>query len=160
MSPRPLKWTPSELHNEGKKYKTKQDFRNGSPSAFQTAAKLGLLDSVCAHMPEQRHANYTLAGIMSVAKNYKNRSLFRSEHKALYNAAQSNGWLDHVLEHMDASTHSHPRGYWTKDKCLEVAATCPTYGEFRQKYQWAYVKSLREGWIDDISLIFEKKQQK
>lgn len=42
------------------------------------------------------------------------------------------------------------RGYWTKEKCQEVALLCKYRNEFNKKYKVAYVTSSKNGWLSEI----------
>jgi hypothetical protein len=46
----PSKWSLDNLKKEAKKYKNKKSFRLGSPNAYQTAYKNGVLDQITSHM--------------------------------------------------------------------------------------------------------------
>jgi predicted GIY-YIG superfamily endonuclease len=48
------------------------------------------------------------------------------------------------------SSKRKPNGYWTKEKCQEVALLCNRKCDFEKKYKSAYTKSLNNGWIDEI----------
>jgi predicted GIY-YIG superfamily endonuclease len=43
-----------------------------------------------------------------------------------------------------------PSGYWTKERCGEVASLCNSRSEFRLKYISAYNNSWEFGWLDEI----------
>lgn len=42
------------------------------------------------------------------------------------------------------------KGFWTKEKCKEVALLCEYRNEFNRKYKTAYVTSSKNGWLDEI----------
>jgi hypothetical protein len=42
------------------------------------------------------------------------------------------------------------RGYWTKEKCKEVALLCKYRTEFSKNYKVAYVTSSKKGWLSEI----------
>lgn len=44
-----------------------------------------------------------------------------------------------------------PSGYWTYEKCKEVALKCKTKSEFLKKYKGAYLKTIKNKWMDDFS---------
>lgn len=45
-------WTEKRCGEEALKYKTRNEFRLGSPTAYSNAQKGGYLDSICNHMPK------------------------------------------------------------------------------------------------------------
>jgi hypothetical protein len=42
------------------------------------------------------------------------------------------------------------KGYWTKEKCIDVSNNCNNRKEFRKKYKSAYTACYRNGWLNDI----------
>lgn len=55
-----------------------------------------------------------------------------------------------------------PRGYWTKEKCQDVSLLCSSKSEYQSKYRSSYIRSLKKGWLDEITnhmniLIANKK---
>jgi len=48
--------------------------------------------------------------------------------------------------------------YWTKEKCIEAANKCKTTHEFIEKYCGAYYSSLKNKWINDVTLNLEKSK--
>jgi len=48
------------------------------------------------------------------------------------------------------SKSEYPRGYWTKEKCQEVASLFNTRNEFAKAYKGAYTKAYRNGCLDEI----------
>ena len=43
---------------------------------------------------------------------------------------------------------------WTKEKCIDAAKSCNSRTEFCEKYRGAYSSSVKNGWINDIYLIY------
>ncbi len=43
-----------------------------------------------------------------------------------------------------------PRGYWNKERCHEIALTCKTRTEFRDKDLGAYMFSQKHGWLNEM----------
>lgn len=43
-----------------------------------------------------------------------------------------------------------PKGFWTKEKCLEAALKCKTRTEFKTLYSRAWSVSKKNGWLDDF----------
>lgn len=82
---------------------------------------------------------------------YKTRSEFVKNNKGAYERSRLNGWLDDVCSHMGSGSISRkPSGYWTKDKCIDMALNCSSRKEFAEKYNSAYERSRFNGWLDDV----------
>jgi len=41
-------------------------------------------------------------------------------------------------------------GYWTYEKCKNLALKCTSRMDFKNKYSFPYVISIRNGWLDEI----------
>ena len=50
--------------------------------------------------------------------------------------------------------------YWTKEKCQEVALKYETKNDFRLKDNYPYVKSYKNGWLDDICSHMQPDKKK
>ena len=46
---------------------------------------------------------------------------------------------------------------WTKEKCKEVALTCKTRTEFREKYSGAVSVATKNDWMDEFCSHMKKK---
>jgi predicted GIY-YIG superfamily endonuclease len=79
---------------------------------------------------------------------YKNRGEFQKGSSGAYISSLRNGWLDDVCSHMIEIIK--PKGYWTKKNCKKEALKYTTRNEFQKESRSAYLKSLRNGWLDDI----------
>jgi hypothetical protein len=96
--------------------------------------------------------------ISKEAKKYKTRKDFYTNNNSAYTLASKNGWLQDVCSHMKGGRHGF--GYWTKEKCLEVAKHCKTLSEFNQKYRTASNKSVLKGWYKEVTKHFVSKRKK
>lgn len=45
---------------------------------------------------------------------------------------------------------AHKRGYWTKERCIELALQCSSRKELSEKSRACYTISHRKGWLDEI----------
>ena len=59
---------------------------------------------------------------------YNRRGEFSKGSISAYRTAKKNGWLDEICSHIPIVVK--PNGYWTKEKCIEIALSCDTYKEF------------------------------
>ena len=51
-----------------------------------------------------------------------------------------------------------PRGYWTKEKCYELAQDCKSRWDFCNKYKSAYNTASNNGWLDELFGISNYKK--
>lgn len=93
------KWTDEMLRKEAAKYKTRGDFLKEAPSAYMTAKRRELLDSITAHMFDARFT-WTKKMVKDEAKKYKTRSAFFKGSRSAYSAAVRMDILEDVTSHM------------------------------------------------------------
>lgn len=78
---------------------------------------------------------------------YYNKRDLRANLPSVYSKIIKNKWYE-LFNHME--TLRKPKGYWTYERCREVARKCQNRTEFYKKESWAYNISLSNGWIDEI----------
>ena len=94
-----VKWTYDTLKIEALKYTTRNDFKNGNPSAYNISIKKGILDDICNHMIFQQ-VSWTIEMIKEETLKYSTRKSLRIGNPNVYNISQKRGILDEVCSHM------------------------------------------------------------
>lgn len=87
------------------------------------------------------------------AKLYKTRTEWSNKSNGAYESARNNKWLDECCKHM---TGIKPKGFWTIDRCINIARSYKTKKEFRDNESGGYTIALRNGWIN---LIYNKENE-
>lgn len=98
--PRRVIWTEELLAEEAKKYATKKDFINESPSAYYSAHKKKIIDKICAHMTPLKKIKWSYDEALNIALKYDNKIDFRKEHPGLFSSCQQKGWIPELCSHM------------------------------------------------------------
>jgi len=130
-------------------HKTKSEFKERKPYAYQTAIKRGILDQVCSHMSGK--VKWTKEMIQAAALEHETRHEFEKRNNAAYRAAQYHGILDKVCCHMgDVFT------YWTNEMLQVAALEYETRGEFARHKNAAYRAALNRGILDQICQHMER----
>lgn len=83
------------------------------------------------------------------AKKYIHRTAFKKGSGGAFNAASKGGFLDNVCSHMECGCK--PRGYWTKERCLSIAAEHKTIGELEKNKPHILNKIRKNNWNLDPS---------
>ena len=146
---------------EALKYNTRIEFYKGSQSIYNKSLKMGWLDEICRHMirfskPKGYWNNKQRCH--KEALKYNNRIDFQKGSKGAYLKSMRNGWLDDICSHM--ITNKKPKGYWNnKQRCHKEALKYNNRIDFQKGSKGAYLKSMRNGWLDDICshMITNKK---
>jgi hypothetical protein len=140
------------VREEALKYKTRNEFRKGSPSAYNSARKKGWLDEVCSHMILKKgDPGYwdILENVREEALKYKTRNEFKLGSPSAYNSSIRNGWLDEVCSHMILKKGG--LGYWNiLENVREEALMYETRNEFKLGSPGAYVSARKKGWLDIV----------
>ena len=76
------------------------------------------------------------------------RSDFKVNSNPAYKASAKGGWLDEVCSHM--VERMKPKGYWTKERCLEEALKYKTKSEFRENAINVYNNCSKGGWLNEV----------
>ena len=83
------------------------------------------------------------------ALKYKTRGAFAKQSPRAYELARLNGWLDSYTWFVKPR---RPDGYWNNyDNCYAAALTCRTKSEFSRRYNAAYVKATKNGWLNEFT---------
>ena len=139
---------------EAQRYGTRTEFARNSTGYYIKARRMGWLDKICAHM-EIIQQTWTKEMCAAEAAKFSTRSAFVYGSRKAYKAAHQNGWLDELCTHMHFLRK--PGGYWTKERCAEVARGYSVRKEFEQQDKGCYIYALRRGWLDEICSHMERQ---
>jgi len=139
-------YTKEEVLNESIKYKTRDNFRVGSPSAYNAAKRLNIMLEATKHMGKSpNEKQYTKEEILESAKRYGNQRDWKNSERSIFNSAKTydkpNGkerefWLQ-CISHMEYIYK--PNGFWTYEKCAEISKKFKTLKEFREDLEFRVV---------------------
>ena len=91
--------TDESIALEAQKYKTRAEFKKGSPKVYDAAVTQRILNRVCSHMRSINPKNYwTKDRCIEAASKYSNQDDFIKSERSAYSAARSNKWLEEVYE--------------------------------------------------------------
>lgn len=135
---------------EALKYNNIADFRKNSPTAYKIICINHWNSEMCSHMSRKINENnyWNYSKCKNEALKFDKKTDFRKNSKGAYSAARLNGWLDEICAHM--IKFGKPRGYWTIEKCHEIALMYKTKKDFELNDKTAYKMAHKNGWIDAI----------
>lgn len=138
--------TKASCAAEALKYQSRSQFKTSCGLAYNNARINGWLDEICKHMPTKRR--YSKLACTQEAKKYDSKKAFREGSPGFYRFAYKIGCLDEICSHM--SLTRKPKGYWTKERCINEAAKYFSLKEF-EKANGAAVRSCRKnGWLTEV----------
>jgi hypothetical protein len=140
-------WTKERCIEEGLKYTTRGEFRNESGSCYTIVCKFGWLDEVCSHMDIKFKPKeyWTKERCREIALKCKSRGEFKNEYYSAYNIARLNKWLDEICPHLP---RPKPNGYWTYERCKEIASKYKTKKEIRDNDYGCYQRIRHNKWFE------------
>lgn len=141
------RWTEDECLNIAKQYSSKKEFKKEHPEAYDKARRMKWLYTYDWLENNQPIHHWTKEECKAEAMKYKTKMEFKRNCQSAYSAAVSHKWLKEF--DFFISTRK-PDGYWTYERCKEVALLCSTKAEFMNNYKSACHKSREKGWYNDI----------
>jgi len=149
-------WTKERCIEDAKKHKTKKSWRDSFGGANNSAVKNGWLDECCSHMEEIIKPNgyWTKERCIEDSVKYTSERKWRKISGGAYNSALKNGWKNECVSHMEETSNvlmikHKPKGYWTKEKCIEDALRFSSIVEWQTISPGTYTKSREKGWLDE-----------
>ena len=147
-------WTERKLSDEALKFQYRNDFKKGSPKAYDRARKLKLLELICAHMTSQREA-WTEKKLQEEANKYTRRIDFQKFSPNAYDAARHHGILDKVCSHMISE-----RIQWNDKLVIEEAQKFYSKKEFKQNSLVAYRYACEKKMMKEITVHMTNSRKK
>ena len=135
-------WTKERCQEIALLCSSRLELSDNYKTVYTLATTNNWLDDICSHMVSKQ--NYiTKEKCQEVALLCKTRSEYKLKYFSLYSKAKKCKWLDDICSHMkDIKKH----GYWTKERCHELAKLCNFRVEFSDKYPTAYNKAKHNKW--------------
>lgn len=150
-----LFWNKDKCLSAAISCKSEMEFRSKFTLAYRISVKNGWISDIILKI-KKSHPFLTWStkeSFHKIALKYTNRRDFRKENRGMYETSRVNNWLDEICSHMDRLIN--PSGFWTKEKCRDLASNFKTKSEFRKNNNVAYDRASRNGWIDEICLHME-----
>lgn len=140
------KWTFEKLKLEALNHKTRGNFNNKNPNAYDAALRMGILNEICSHMEFVRKSWDSYSDIQKEALKYTSRSQFMKHSKGAYKAAVRLGILDKVCSRMEFLHQD-----WSNiRKIYKEAKKYSDRTEFARKNSAAYHAAQRAGILDKV----------
>lgn len=144
-------WDKEKCIEEALKYKTRTQFLRNNKPCYNSALKNGWIDECAAHMVEnQKPMGYwDKERCIEHAKQFSTVTEWLKANSTPCANARKNGWYEEATTHMVQL--AKPRGYWTKERSLEIALKCNSYNDWIKISKSSYNSALRNGWLEECS---------
>jgi len=154
-----VKWSFEDCFKEALKFQSRQDFCNQSGSAYAASLRNNWIEDVCSHMVLLKKP----AGFYKIKENcieealkYESITQLQNGCSAAYKSITKNNWNIEAFNHMKIK--KQPDGYYTIEKCIDIAKSCTDLKEMKLKYCTAIRKIWVNKWMDQIKEIFKNKE--
>lgn len=150
-------WSEKKCIKDAKKYATRTEWWRISSGAASAAKKNNWIEKCCKHMPNgyiPRHY-WTKKECLIEARKHKTITAWNKVSINSRRAAFKNGWGEECCKHMTQLIK--PKGYWTKEKCIEESKKYKTKKEWQEKAGSCAFFVRRNGWLDECTKHMEKK---
>lgn len=146
-------WTKEECFAEARKYRTKTEFLKQNYSAYRLAIKnKWLCEMPWFTRPIVHNKKWTRETCKKLAKECSSISDFKNHSANAYKVAKKEGWLDTYTWFI---SKQRPSGYWTCEKCKEVALKCHSKKEFKETNGSAYNVAVKNKWINSYDWFID-----
>jgi predicted GIY-YIG superfamily endonuclease len=142
-------WSKERCHDVALKCKNNKEFELKYPSAYVISRKKKWFNDITTHFIEikKHHKFWSIEKSLETAKTCSNRCELKKKYYQAYFILKNSNLLDVIF---GENKRNKPNSL-TKEKCYECALKCQSRGEFQKKYKTSYSKSLKMGWLDEIS---------
>ena len=141
------KWTREKITESAKRFDTRNEWRKGDKSAYQSCCTRGWLDDpdITGHMVKVQR-DWDRPKLIESAKRFNTRKEWRKGDASAYETCRTRGWLDDP----DITGHMvKVRRDWDKTKLIESAKRFNTRKEWERGDCSAYNTCRTRGWLDD-----------
>ena len=148
------KWNRKSCYEEAKKYKSATEFEKNNGSAYEAARRNEWLKDY-DWFDVLWEAKWSKEACYEEAKKYQTRGDFEKGSHGAYRKALEKGWIN-KYEWL-TSRQTKPSGYWDNyENCFNEAKKYTTRRTFQKGCMGAYLKALKNGWLDDYTWFVEK----
>ena len=144
-------WTKAKCISAAKKCKLRSSFKKNFSGAWDSAYNNGWLNEVYKYLknPSNMSIIWTKEKCKLICDNYILLSDFRKKEPKAYDAVLNKKWLNELCSHMTRKLK--PKGYWTKEKCLEESIKYNTKTDWVKNSNNSYSAAFKNNWIDYCS---------
>ena len=140
-------WTYEKCYEEAKKCNTLKEFYSGHRKAYIVAKEKGWIKDYSWFIKPTPIIKWTYEACLEKAKTCKSKVEFETKYSGAMNVARRNNWLK------DYTWFERPVAQnlkWTYETCKAEASKYTSRGEFAKVAKAAYLKALKNGWLDEF----------
>lgn len=150
------KWTPNQVIEKSKEYKSKSEFKEGSQAAYNAAIKYRLLELMTWLKPKKAKERLTKEVVFALSHKYEYMREFRKNQLGAYNKAKAQNWLIE-MSWLDTKAPVEDKKWW-KEAVIEESKKYNSKIAFKNGSPSAYSKACEKGWIKDMSWLLPQRK--
>ena len=140
-------YTYEKCYEIAKSCKCVSEMNEKSTRAYEVARKNGWLNDYTWFVRKQLPNGYwCYETCYEEAKGCLTKSQFKAKNATAYRVARENGWLKDYTWFVEIKK---PSGFWTYERCYEVAKSCSCSSEMNRINGTAYGVARENGWLKD-----------
>ena len=145
------------------KYKSLSDFKKDNPKEYAYAVAKNFIEDICNEMGwtyKRIRAldSWTFEECLNEALKHNNKNGWLKASNGSYRAAIKNNWIEQCIAHM--VNLYKPKGYWTFERCLEIALKYQTRNEWKTNNQASYEAArVNKEWHDECTKHMTSKNK-
>jgi predicted GIY-YIG superfamily endonuclease len=149
-------WTKERCQKVASTCSSRKAFHIKYSSAYNSARFNKWMNEICLHMntKSRPYGYWTYEQCEKSVLLCKSKKEFSKNFYTAYKLCRKNKWLDNLCSHMNILRN--PNGYWTKEKCKEIALLCKSRSDFINNYSGAYNSAIKNNFYSEIVDLIEK----
>lgn len=156
-------WTKERCQQEALKYDSISEFRKYGKGAVGAATQNGWWKEITSHMTPKRCPDgyWTEERCRAESRKHQTKTAFNTAASTAVKRAKELGIYDEITAHMvidERRDGSKPDGYWTKSRCLELAANYDTKADYRRAFPGAFLAAYQNGWWEEVSQLLTESR--
>lgn len=149
-----IKWTYEACYEEAKKYKSRGEFSDKSPSAWAKAKKKGWIEDYNWFIEREKPRGYwNYEHCYEEAIKYKTRTEFEDNCGSAVAVARKNGWMNDYTW-MPTPTNTN---VWNYENTYNEAQKYKNKSEFKFGNNSAYNSARKHGWLKDYIWLKDER---
>jgi predicted GIY-YIG superfamily endonuclease len=143
-------WTKDRCVEDALKYKSITEWHNKSQNVYLITKKYNWFTECIKHMmpPKYKPKGYwTKDRCIEDAKKYSTKWEWSKKSPSSNKISKKYNWFSECVKHMKINTK--PKGYWTKDRCIEEAKNYNSRKEWSTKHHSSYIIAHRNKWLEE-----------
>lgn len=163
-------WTKERIGAIAKEFTSRTQWAGLHNQSYNYARSKGWLNELSQHMAIPRSATksvpkppapvravvrpdgyWTKDRVLKCARQYQSRTQFSLMDHAAYNKALANDWIGEATAHMSGKKPATPRGYWTEQRCADIAKGYDRRVVWAAYHSQSYNMARKNGWLEKLT---------